>query len=75
MMHDVWFHGFHGSRTIRFRGPEAGFLLSPAQARRWRAAICPYAGCLCWEVVPLEFSAAGASILPTEDGYRLRPAL
>lgn len=69
--HDVWFQGFHGCGYIRFRGPSEGFVLSPSQVRRWRTAVCPFAGCLC-RGLPLSFSRAGASIEPTEDGgYRL----
>lgn len=73
MMHEVHFTGFHGPRVIRFRGPAEGFILTPAQARKWRAAVCPFAGCLCLGVVPPQFSSAGASIDATEDGYRLIP--
>jgi len=62
--HDVWFQGFHGCGYIRFRGASEGFVLSPSQVRRWRMTVCPFAGC---------FSRAGASIEPTEDGYRLIP--
>jgi len=71
--HDVWFHGFHGCGYIRFRGASEGFVLSPSQVRRWRMTVCPFAGCRCRGVAPLSFSRAGASIEPTEDGYRLIP--
>lgn len=71
--HDVWFQGFHGCGYIRFRGASEGFVLSPSQVRRWRTTVCPFAGCRCRGVAPLSFSRAGASIEPTEDGYRLIP--
>jgi len=73
MMHEVHFVGFHGHSTVRFRGPADGFVLSPSQVRRWRMTVCPFAGCRCRGVAPLSFSRAGASIEPTEDGYRLIP--
>ena len=73
MMHEVHFVGFHGHSTVRFLGPADGFLLSPSQVRRWRTAVCPVSDCICRGRVSLSFSRSGASIEPTEDGYRLIP--
>lgn len=73
MMHEVHFVGFHGHSIVRFLGPAEGFLLSTSQAVRWRTAVCPVSDCICRWRVPLSFSPAGASIEPTEDGYRLIP--
>ena len=69
--HDVWFQGFTAG-VIRSRGPRR-LRCSHQAVRRWRSAVCPFAGCLC-RGRPLQFSRAGASIEPTEDGgYRLIP--
>ena len=75
MMHEVHFVGFHGHSTVRFLGPADGFLLSPSQVRRWRQTVCPVSDCICRGRVSLRFDRAGASIEPTEDGYRLIPAV
>jgi len=75
MMHDVWFHGFHGSGYTRFRGPADGFLLSDSQAVRWRAAVCPVSDCICRGRVSLRFDRDSATVTPEDGGYHLRPAV
>jgi hypothetical protein len=47
MMHEVNHNGFHGTVSVRFRGPAEGFRLSPAQVARWHKALCGSQVCQC----------------------------
>lgn len=47
IMHTISGRNFHGRYRLTLRGAAGGFLLSDAQARRYRRALCPVADCTC----------------------------
>ena len=47
MMHEISGHNFHGSYSLRLRGPAEGFVLSDGQARRYRRELCSNLDCQC----------------------------
>jgi len=78
MTHLIWKNGFHGDIEVTFRGPTTSFELSPAQARKWVAALCPSpSDCMCAGNYGTGYEGDSARITydDVSESYWLIPAL
>ena len=47
MQHEISGNSFHGDWSVKLRGPDAGFILSDVQARKFAKAQCGVSTCSC----------------------------
>ncbi len=80
MTHQISGGNFHGEYHLNLRGPAEGFILSPAQARKFAHTLCGLPDCKCGGGYGrgLDLESAQVEIEYDDRGYqfsRLIPAL